>query len=409
MTQLELRIDSIAAGGDGVGRHDGMVVFVPRTAPDDVVRVDAQRRDRLMRGRLVQVVAPSPLRTDPPCRHYVVDRCGGCQLQHIRYEGQLAAKSVIIRDAITRIGKVDHPAPPVEPSERQWRYRRKLTLALRRRGDAWIAGLHRYDAPGDVFALEDCPITDEAVVGVWAAIMRQQHLLPRAKELRGAVRALTDGFAFILEGGRGWPVIADFFAGVPELIELWWAPEGGDRRLVRSRRAAQAGASFVQVNPGVATRLREWVFSLAAAFRPGSAIDAYAGSGDIAVGLAAQGATVTAIEMDADAARLAASRLPAGSRALAAPVERALRKSLPAELIVLNPPRAGVDEEVTRLLCDAGEKPKAVVYVSCNPATLARDIRRMPAYRIRSLRGFDMFPQTAHVETVCELVPVTPS
>lgn len=409
MTTFELRIDSIAAGGDGVGRHEGMVVFVPRTAPGDVVRVDAQRRDRLMRGRLLGVIDPSPMRTEPPCRHYVLDRCGGCQLQHLSYDGQLSAKSTIIRDAIARIGKVDQEAPQVEPSDKQWRYRRKLTLALRRRDDAWIAGLHRYDAPGDVFVLEDCPITDERVVGVWSRIMQHQHLLPRAVELRGAVRALADGHAFTLEGGTGWRGHAALFAAVPELTELWWVPEGAGRRLLHSRRADEAGASFVQVNPGVADRLREWVFSLASAFRPATAIDAYAGSGDIAVGLATRGARVTAIEIDADAARVAAARLTSGSRAVAAPVEKALRKSLPADLVVLNPPRAGVDEEVTRLLNDGESKPGSIVYVSCNPATLARDIRRLPAYAIRSLRGFDMFPQTAHVETVCELVPAAVS
>jgi len=405
MSVLELRIDSIAAGGDGVGRHEGMVVFVPRTAPGDVVRVDAERRDRLMRGRLLDVISASPTRTEPLCRHYVVDRCGGCQLQHIEYDGQLSAKSVIIRDAIARIGKVERDTPTVEASDKPWRYRRKLTLAIRRRGDAWIAGLHRFDAPGDVFVLEDCPITDEAVLRVWSAVMRQQPPLPRGVELRGAVRALADGFSFTLEGGRGWRGHAELFGAVPELSELWWAPEDGHRRLLHSRRSDQAGASFVQVNPGVAERLRQWVLSLATPFRPRTAIDAYAGSGDLAVALATQGAEVTAIEIDADAARVAASRLPHGSRALAAPVERALRKALPADLVVLNPPRAGVDEEVTRVLGQVKQKPNAIVYVSCNPATLARDIRRLPGYEIRSMRGFDMFPQTAHVETVCELVP----
>src|SRR5439155_23276336 len=108
---LELRIESIAAGGDGVGRHNGVVVFVPRAAPGDLVRVEAERHDRLMRGRIVEVLEPSPQRVDPPCGHYVHDRCGGCQMQHLRYEGQLEAKAAIIRDSLTRIGatKVDLP------------------------------------------------------------------------------------------------------------------------------------------------------------------------------------------------------------------------------------------------------------------------------------------------------------
>ena len=407
MSILELRIDSIAAGGDGVGRHEGMVVFVPRTAPGDVVRVDARRHDRLMRGRLLEVISPSPERTEPRCKHYVVDRCGGCQLQHLDYASQLSAKSAIIRDAITRIGKVERDAPVVEPSEAPWRYRHKLTLAMRRRGHAWIAGLHRFDAPGDIFPLEDCPITDQRILGVWQTVLEHQRLLPHASELRGAVRALSRGFAFTLEGGTAWRAQAHFFAAIPALAQLWWTPHGGERRLLQSRHGDEAGASFVQVNPGVAERLRHWVFSLAAAFAPKTAIDAYSGSGDIALGLAMQGSRVTAIEVDVDAARVAASRLPAESRAVAAPVEKALRKNLPADLVVLNPPRAGVDAEVTRALSAATSKPSAILYVSCNPATLARDIRRLPEYEIRSLRGFDMFPQTAHVETVCELAPAS--
>ena len=405
MSVLELRIDSVAAGGDGVGRHEGMVVFVPRTAPGDVVRVDAERHDRLMRGRLLNVLQPSASRVAPPCRHYVLDRCGGCQLQHLEYGAQLHSKSGIIRDAIARIGKVDRDAPPVEASGKPWRYRRKLTLAMRRHENVWIAGLHRFDAPDEVFALQDCPITEESVLRVWAEILRHQHLLPGAPRLRGAVRALAHGFSFTLEGARTWRTHAAFFSAIRELIELWWAPQETARRLMHARGGPQAGASFVQVNTGVAERLRAWVLALAAAVRPATAVDAYAGTGDIAVALAAQGTAVTAIEIDPDAARVAAARLPQGSRALASPVEKALRKSLPADLVVLNPPRAGLGAEVTQLLNAAPHRPNALIYVSCNPATLARDIRRLPSYEIRSVRGFDMFPQTAHVETVCELVP----
>lgn len=411
MSVLELRIDSIAAGGDGVGRHDGMVVFVPRTAPGDVVRVDAEHHDRLMRGRLLDVLQPSTSRVEAPCSHYVVDRCGGCQLQHVEYDAQLESKGRIVRDAIARIGKIHCDAPTVEASAKPWRYRRKLTLALRRHGNEWIAGLHRFDAPDEVFALQDCPITEESVLRVWAKVMRHQDLFPPpgTPRLRGAVRALAQGFSFTLEGARVWRTHAQFFAAIPELTELWWAPQEQARRLMHARRGHEAGASFVQVNPGVAERLRAWVFSLAAAFRPVTAVDAYSGTGDIAVGLASQGAGVTAIEIDEDAARVAAARLPEGSRALASPVEKALRRSLPADLVVLNPPRAGVDADVTELLSSAQQKPNALIYVSCNPATLARDIRRLFNYEIRSLRGFDMFPQTAHVETVCELVPVVAS
>jgi len=139
---------------------------------------------------------------------------------------------------------------------------------------------------------------------------------------------------------------------------------------------------------------------------PKTVVDAYAGSGDTAVALADAGATVTAIELDAEAAEWSAARLPEGSKSVRGRVEDALPDALPADAVILNPPRAGVDDRVTEILEGLAQRPN-VVYVSCNPATLARDISRLPSYRIDSIRAFDMFPQTSHVETVCELVPFT--
>ena len=129
---MDIDITSIAAGGDGVGRADGVVVFTPRTAPGDRVRVRAvpARGGRLARGTLVDLLQPSPDRVEPLCAHYTRDRCGGCQLQHLRYEAQLEAKGEIVGDALTRIAR--RPGPSVWLCARaptQWRYRRKLTLA----------------------------------------------------------------------------------------------------------------------------------------------------------------------------------------------------------------------------------------------------------------------------------------
>ena len=404
MTSLELTIESIAAGGDGVGRSNGLVVFVPRTAPGDRARVAAEQHGRLMRGRLESVIAGGPGRVEPPCAHYTVDRCGGCQLQHLSYDAQVEAKAGIIADSLTRIGRLAVERPLVEHSDMPWRYRRKLTLAMRPRGDDWTVGLRRYDAPDEVFDLRDCPITDEQVLRDWADVRRHLRLFPRARELRGAVRELSDGFSFTLEGGRHWPGAQELFAALPRMLELWWVPEGKRRRLVHSRTdRAAAGASFIQVNSGVARHLRDWVLSLAARQQPTTAVDAYSGTGDFAVALASAGTRVTAIEIDVDASRVCASRLPTGSRAVAQAVERALPAALPADLVILNPPRGGVDGSVADILRTGADRVRRIIYVSCNPATLARDIRRMERFAVQTLRGFDMFPQTAHVETVCEL------
>ena len=408
---VRLTIESIAAGGDGVARHEGLVVFVPRTAPGDVVQASVTVQGRFARGQLVAVDEPSPVRIAPPCAHYVDDRCGGCQLQHIAYDAQLAAKAGIVRDGFERIGRRAMAPPVVHASASPWRYRRKLTLAMRRRASGrWIAGLHPHDQPGWVFDLKDCPITDERVLATWAEVRAAAALLPQdAPKLRGAVRLLGDGASFVLEGGRRWPRAHDFLARVPSLRALWWVPDGGARRLVADRRESpEPGASFVQVNPAMAARLAAHVVERVRAHAPASVVDAYAGAGDVALTLAEGGIRVTAIELDAEASAWSAARLPAGSCALTGRAEELLPSALPADVVIVNPPRAGVDERVTATLAaavsDGGAAPRAVVYVSCNPATLARDISRLPSYRIAGVVAFDMFPQTAHVETVCELV-----
>ena len=403
--QADLVIESIAAGGDGVARHEGLVILTPRTAPGDRARIAVRVEKRLGRGLLERVIEPGPGRIDPPCPHYVIDRCGGCQIQHLAYDAQLAAKGSIIRDALVRIGKRQlDTAPRVRASDRPWRYRRKLTLAMERRGPRWIAGLYPYDDPRHPFELVDCPITEERVMHVWRSILAAAALLPAAGRLRGAVRLLDEGGAtFTLEGGTQWRAVAAFAAAVPDLAGIWWQPAGEARRLVHDRGTESDGASFVQVNATVAAALHAHVIDRARAHRPRRLVDAYAGAGDTAVPLARDGVRVTAIERDREAAARCRALLPPGSESLAGRVEALLPRALPADVVLLNPPRTGVDPAVTTALSAA--PPRAIIYTSCNPATLARDLGRLAGYRIASLEGFDMFPQTAHVETVCELVP----
>ncbi|MDQ3950988.1 MAG: hypothetical protein M3282_11685, partial [Gemmatimonadota bacterium] len=402
---VDVEIDSIAAGGDGVGRMGGLVVFVPRTAPGDLARVRVRRGRHFARGLVERVLRPGPDRIDPPCVHYTRDRCGGCQLQHISYGGQLAAKRAIIHDALRRIGRRQVDVPEVQPSETPWRYRRKLTLTARRAGAGWIAGLHPYDDPVDVFRLEDCPITDERVLAVWRDVFRAARYYPDAPSFRAAVRIVDEHAVLVLEGGSRWPDVRRFFDAVESLAALWWEPDGGVRRLVAERAAVPGGASFGQVNTAVALALRDHVVARARAYAPAHVVDAYAGTGDTALPLAESGSIVTAIELDPEAAEACSQRLPAGSRVAVGRVEDVLPAVLPADLVILNPPRGGVHERVTAALTAAAPPPRAVIYVSCNPATLARDLTRLPGYTVLSLLGFDMFPQTAHVETVCELVP----
>ncbi len=412
-TTVTVDIATIGAGGVGVARVDGRVVFVPRTAPGDQVevRLDPAADDaRFLTARLERLIAPGAGRVEPACAHYTSDDCGGCQLQHLSVEAQRDAKAGIIRDAFQRIAKrplVRTPEVRVGPSP--WRYRRSLSLHFRPLADGgWRAGLNAYHTPGAIFTLSDCLITREPVVAALQSVVKAGAHLPVWSGLRMTARESEGGIALTVEGGEQWAEGAaqSLLATVPVLTAIWWHPHRAQRRLVADRRTAQEpGASFAQVNADVASLLRTHLLERVRAFNPRTVIDAYAGAGDTAVPLALGGVSVTAIELDADASRWSATRLPPGSTAIAARVEDALPRALPADVVIVNPPRDGLAAKVTNALDAAHGSARAILYVSCNPATLARDVARLPHWTLSHILAFDMFPQTSHVETVCELVP----
>lgn len=401
-----LEITSIAAGGDGVARHDGLAVFVPRSAPGDRLRALLQSKGRFARGAIVEIEQPGPGRVAPACAHYA-EGCGGCQLQHLSLDAQRAAKAQVVRDAFQRIGGSVVPLPEVRAIGGGFRYRRKLTVALHWTGTAWRAGLHRAGAPQALLPLNDCLITDERVVaGTLAVLAQGAQCWPRAPKLRVSLRLAGDDLLLVVEGGTRWPAASALADALSFVSAAWWVAERGERRLLFDRRPVPApGASFAQVNEAVSDALGAHVTARVTAYAPSTVVDGYAGAGDLAVVLSAKGIVVTAIELDAESSAWCAARLPSPSRAITARVEDVLAGALPADVVVLNPPRAGVDGAVMEALAACEPRPRAIVYVSCDPATLARDVARLPGWRVASLVCFDMFPQTAHVETVCELVP----
>ncbi len=414
-----MRIDAIAAGGDGVGRIDGLACFVPRTAPGDVVQVAFTPQARFARGRVLQLLEPSPDRVTARCRHFEREQCGGCQLQHLTDVAQRAVRAQLVQDALQRVGHRTVARPTVTQAD-AWGYRGRLTLTAQRHGGRVTAGLHRGDRPGTIFTLEECPIADARLVAAWQAVRAHGMEIPTAvadAPIRFSFR-LVEGRAadsttvgLVVQGGyafgRGEMWAESLVMAVPTLSAVWWVPEGGDGRCLAGA-TDRALLSFAQVNAGAAALLRAHVLDVVRAQRPASVVDAYAGRGELSVALAADGVRVAAVELDPAATAVAAEAL-AGvpqARVLTGLVEAVLPSVLPAELVVLNPPRRGVDAQVTAALADAADQGvRAIVYVSCDPATLARDLARLPRWRIAALHCFDLFPQTAHVETVCLLLP----
>lgn len=394
-----IAITAIAAGGAGVGRLDGMAVFVPRTAPGDEVEVTLRRHRRHGEGRLRRLVAGGPARIEPRCLHYTKDACGGCQLQHLPLDEQRRAKREIVVQALRRLGGREAEVEPVVPSPADWGYRRKLTMTLRQVRGAWIGGLRGYDDPDAVFDLTECHIVDPAIVAAWHEVRAVLGLLPSVGECRAVFVRTEQGVALNLVGLPGdWPQAAAFVSRCPSLVAARTEGPDGVRGIAG---AAEATGAFVQVNAAMAALVQAHVLSLLGAVQGSDVVDAYGGQGDLALALSELGARVTLIELDPEATSQATRRLQGRAQVVTARVESALPDALPADIVVLNPPRTGVDARVCQALEAGGAS--TLVYVSCDPATLARDLGRLPSWQLRRVTPFDMFPQTAHVETVCLL------
>ena len=407
MTDL-VTITGIAVGGDGVGRlADGRVVFIPRTAPGDRVRLREQSLERhrnYARAEVAEIVQASDGRVAPPCPHYVHDHCGGCQLQHIAYEGQLTAKRAIVGDALRRIGKLDLPDPEIVEALEEWRYRAKISMAAKGgEGAAKTVGLHPYDRPNFVFPLADCHITDFRLMALWRELRSRLAMLPQPLT-RLTLRLDREGRSHVIAESAGDPWLdADRLRhALPnEDIICWWQPVDGAARVVAGPATGFPATAFEQVNPGMGILTRQWAVEQLGDVRSQTVWDLYGGIGDTAALLVEGGASVISVDVDEKAVTWGRNRLPA-ARFIAARAEDVL-PSLPAPYaVVVNPPRAGLHWDVTLRL--TGEPVAKLVYISCDPATLARDLQRLNVnYVVKNVRAFDLFPQTAHVETVVVL------
>ncbi len=418
-TVYDVRIERIAAGGAGVGRlGDGKVVFVHRTAPGDRVVVKlARRKPRWAEGELVEVLEAGPGRRQAPCALY--DRCGGCALQHLDESRQLSLKSRVVADALQRIAGVVVELPSVSPSPVVRAYRSRMSFHLRRFPDGRVvAGLRALGDSGQVIdVMHECLLPEAPVAEAWTALRAgwgpRAERLPGGARLRLGLRRVSGGVLLLVEGGIGRGDPEALLSAVPALIAAWHRPDAravpyllaGARTAeeVWLGRTVRTGPSaFVQVNRTAAELMYHGLVRRIGDVRGKRVVDAYCGLGTLGRRLAEDGADVTAIEIHPVAARAAEDRAPQGFRMVRGAFEKRLEEVLPADLLVVNPPRRGLDERVAARLSAADVK--RIVYVSCDPATLARDVRRLaPSFRLLHVECFDLFPQTAHVETLAIL------
>lgn len=383
---------------------DGRTVFVPRAAPGDLVELAGLAlHKRFARAAVGRVIEPGPGRVEPACEHYVADACGGCQLQHLGQATQQEARGEIVGSALRRLGGFDVANPEVEEAPAAWGYRARITLAVRDGGRR--IGFHRHDRPAEVFDLRRCLIAHPELQRLWTAVRELRSHLPRGLERLGLRLDRQGGRHLILEpkDPTAWNGAAGFRAMLEQkglAATIWWTPPGGAPRVLAGSADPFPATVFEQVNPAMGDRIRASGLAQLGEVRGLLAWDLYAGVGDTAVALAEAGARVDAVESDRRAVALGERRTEGKAvRWEAARAEDVAGRLEHPDIVVTNPPRTGMDAAV--LVAIGAAAPRRLLYISCDPATLARDLKRLgDGYRVGAIRAFDLFPQTAHVETV---------
>ncbi len=400
---LRITLEEMAPGGDALGRHEGQVVFVPLALPGERVRVElVEQRKSYLRGALVEIEEASPQRVTPPCPYFGC--CGGCQWQHAAYAAQLAFKEQIVRRQLMRIGR--QQAPVVRATlgmDEPWRYRNHVQLRPA------PGGRVGYYAPKshDVTPVDACLIAHPLLGEMWD--VRAACSAP-IKQLTLRAGIYTGEQLAILAGRDDSPPRQA--APLPYSC-LYVAPSGVTHRVsgtdhlheeLQGRRFRISADAFFQNNTLQAERMIE-VIAGYLQVQPGETLlDAFCGVGALGLSLAGEGTTLLGIEAWPPSAQDTQHNAQGRATIWQGNVAKVLAREHPrADAIVLDPPRAGCTLETLEALAATGARRMA--YVSCDPATLARDVAWLNTlgYGLREVQPVDMFPQTYHVETVAWL------
>ena len=381
---FEVEIERILPGGMGLAHAGGKTVFVSLAAPGDRVRVHVEREQgNILFASIVEIVTASPVRIEPPCPYF--GRCGGCDFQQLTYEAQLAAKSEMIRDCLHRIARLENvPEIVVTPSPNDWRYRMRAMWQIDQ--DERLIGYYERGSR------RVCDVVDCAVLRPELQAKLEQVRVTKWHEFPPDLKHLD-----VVAGENGVsfaPAFADF-----ETREL--------SLTVRGEIYQYNAESFFQINPSLLGPLIDFALGDASGE---SALDLYSGVGLFTLPLSRGFKQVVAVEANPAAVRFARRNLQdaglTNARVIAAGVAEWFRGApvRAVDFVLLDPPRAGAESAVIKGILDL--HPPQISYVSCDPATLARDLKKLVAggYTIHSIRGFDLFPQTHHVETVVRLI-----
>jgi len=417
---LELRIERLAFGGDAIARHDGQAVFVAFAAPGDLVRCEVTQVEKtFLRAKVLDVLEPGPDRVEPRCRHF--GECGGCNYQHVSYEAQVREKGAFVRDALQRVGRFEWPEPVVVHHAEAWNYRSRTQLKLKATSGVREDGthgrlrkkerkeLHAKEIERDVAAEAQGAPKKKPVLGFHRAgshsVLDLEECPVLAPELEAGMQDVRRAVESLPR--KQWPYQVEGSCGKDGAS---WAPDlpGMRKDLIEHEvlgfRYLIEPESFFQGNRHL---VHELVSGAIGDEQGGLAFDLYAGVGLFTLPLSKRFERVVSVEDERRAATLGRVNVKTNGcdnvHYLRKTTEQFLasNKETP-DLVLMDPPRLGAKPALPMLL---KLRARRLVYVSCDPQTLARDLRTLVdgGYVLEQVEAFDMFPQTYHVEAVARL------
>ena len=426
---MELKIEKLVYGGDGLARlpgderGPGKTVFVPFVLEDELVEVlPIEQKPGFTRAQLERVVQPSPLRVEPPCPYF--QNCGGCHYQHTGYQHQLEMKASILRETLKRTAKMDLQCQLQIHSAGPWNYRNRTRLKVQSE-PGFSLGYYKHRSH-ELLPVRECPISSPLINQAIRALMASGHedKVAALREVEffadsGDTSLLLEAYCELGTSATEAQTVADFLRSALPEVRGVIAFEQSAKQLSEPRQVAAAGepdlryeaagysfrvsaGSFFQVNRFLIDQLASIVSGGASG---ALAVDLYAGVGLFSVCLARSFAQVIAVEPSQTSYRDLRHNAPQEVKAVRATTEQYLAKvsGIRPDLVVADPPRGGLGENVIRNLAKL-DSPR-ITYVSCDPSTLARDLRilQTSGYHIREAHLVDLFPQTYHLESVFHL------
>lgn len=366
-------IDRLAFRGEGVGRVDQKVVFVPYAVPGDVLKIKILEKHKTFdRGEICEILTPSEFRVKARCEYF--EKCGGCQWQNIAYEEQTKAKEEIFRQTLIRVAKISEPKIlPMIPAANPWNYRQRIQLKVDFSSKPKV-GFYAPESH-EIVPIEKCDIADSKINETLQALLKKGQIPTRAFE----ISVFEDGNVHVMPMDH---VDRYFSQAHPE----------------QNHQMVQAVLNFVFGRADPVFKMRKNILEL------------YAGSGNFTFPLAEHAGRVIAVEENEKAVKVGEllteenqiSNIEWISGTSEWGTKKVLRKKVPIDTVVLDPPRAGASDVLDLIMV---LKPKNIVYVSCDPNTLARDLKELTKrfYRFDYAQPIDMFPQTYHIESVTKL------